>query len=204
MSNLVREFEATQQKQEKFDFRPGDTIRVHVRIVEGGKERIQDFEGVCIRRRGGGMNETFTVRRISYGVGMERVFPLNSPRVASIDVVRRGKVRRANLNYLRKLKGKKARISEDLVRTLKYARESREQKEQEARLAAKAQETPAEAAGDQATEETPVEETAVEETPVEAAEDQATEEAPVEEAKAEETSQPAETAESEEEAEKTD
>ncbi len=120
---LVREFEAARVNEEKkVNFRPGDTVRVHVRIVEGGKERIQDYEGVCIRRHGGGLNETFTVRRISYGVGMERIFPMQSPRIAGIEVVRHGKVRRANLSYLRNLRGKKARITEDLLRTRKNAK----------------------------------------------------------------------------------
>ncbi|MBN1867411.1 50S ribosomal protein L19 [Candidatus Sumerlaeota bacterium] len=121
MHQIVREFEAAHLKQDEFDFRPGDTVRVSVRIVEGGKERTQDFEGVCIRRQGGGMGETFTVRRVSYGVGMERIFPLHSPRLEGIRVVRRGKVRRANLNYLRRLSGKKARITEDLLRSRKMA-----------------------------------------------------------------------------------
>lgn len=144
MHALVREFEAQQLKQETHTFRPGDTVRVSVRIVEGGKERLQDFEGVCIRRHGGGMGETFTVRRISYGVGMERVFPINSPRVDSIRIVRRGKVRRANLNYLRSLRGKKARISEDLLRTRKDINLSREVARQEAEnVAAAAQEAEA-------------------------------------------------------------
>ena len=116
MHTLVREFEAKQLKKEQYDFRPGDTVRVSVRIVEAGKERLQDFEGVCLDRRGGGLNESFTVRRISYGVGMERVFPLHSPRIAGIRTVRHGKVRRANLTYLRNLTGKKARITEDLLR----------------------------------------------------------------------------------------
>lgn len=93
-------------------FRTGDTIAVHVRVIEGEKERIQVFEGVCIKRKGGGINETFTVRKISNGVGVERVFPLHSPRLATIDVKRRGKVRRAKLYYLRNLRGKAARIKE--------------------------------------------------------------------------------------------
>lgn len=93
-------------------FRPGDTIRVSVRVREGDKERLQAFEGVCIARRGGGMNETFTVRKVSAGVGVERVFPLHSPSVASIEVVRPGQVRRAKLYYLRELSGKAARIRE--------------------------------------------------------------------------------------------
>jgi large subunit ribosomal protein L19 len=94
------------------DFTPGDTIRVMVRVREGDKERLQAFEGLCIARRGGGINETFTVRKLSAGVGVERIFPLHSPVVASIDVVRRGRVRRAKLYYLRALAGKAARIRE--------------------------------------------------------------------------------------------
>ncbi|HEX6199583.1 MAG TPA: 50S ribosomal protein L19 [Thermoanaerobaculia bacterium] len=94
------------------DFRPGDTVRVHVRVVEGDKSRIQVYQGVVIGRRGGGTRETFTVRKISGGVGVERVFPLHSPNVDKIEVVRQGKVRRAKLYYLRGLRGKKARIEE--------------------------------------------------------------------------------------------
>lgn len=93
-------------------FRPGDTVRVSVRVREGDKERLQAFEGVCIGRRGGGRNETFRVRKVSAGVGVERVFPLHSPSVAQIDVVRPGQVRRAKLYYLRQLSGKAARIRE--------------------------------------------------------------------------------------------
>lgn len=92
------------------DFRPGDTIRVHFRILEGDKERVQQFEGVCIGRRRGGNRGTITVRKMSFGQGVERIFPLSSPRVEKIDVVQRGRVRRAKLFYLRGLKGKKARI----------------------------------------------------------------------------------------------
>jgi len=92
------------------DFRVGDTVRVHVKIVEGEKERIQPFEGVVIRKKGGGIRSSFTVRKISYGIGVERVFPTHSPRVDRIDVISRGKVRRAKLFYLRGLKGKAARI----------------------------------------------------------------------------------------------
>jgi len=112
MHKMIREFEAAQFKTQVPDFRPGDTVRVSVRIIEGDKQRIQDFQGVCIGRRGSGARETFTVRRVSYGVGIERVFPLHSPRVEGIKVVRRGKVRRAKLYYLRALRGKKARIEE--------------------------------------------------------------------------------------------
>jgi large subunit ribosomal protein L19 len=94
------------------EFRAGDTVRVHVRVVEGDKERIQVFQGVVIARRGGGTRETFTVRKISGGIGVERIFPLHSPIVDKIEVVRRGKVRRAKLYYLRDLRGKAARIEE--------------------------------------------------------------------------------------------
>jgi large subunit ribosomal protein L19 len=94
------------------DFRPGDTIRVSVRVREGDKERLQAFEGVCIGRRGAGMGETFMVRKVSGGIGVERVFPLHSPTVVRIEVVRTGRVRRAKLYYLRKLSGKAARIRE--------------------------------------------------------------------------------------------
>lgn len=94
------------------DFRPGDTLRVNVRVREGDKERLQAFEGVCIARKHGGIQETFTVRKISGGVGVERIFPLHSPMISSIEVVRQGRVRRAKLYYLRKLRGKAARIRE--------------------------------------------------------------------------------------------
>ena len=94
------------------DFGPGDTVLVNVKVVEGDKSRIQAYEGVCIGRSGHGLNENFTVRKISYGEGVERVFPLYAPMIDSITVVRRGKVRRAKLYYLRGLRGKKARISE--------------------------------------------------------------------------------------------
>lgn len=110
---ILREFEAKQLRRDVPDFRPGDSVRVSVRIVEGDKERIQDFEGVCIRRRGEGLGTTFTVRRVSYGVGMERIFPINSPSIEKVTVVRRGKVRRSRLYYLRELRGKKARITEN-------------------------------------------------------------------------------------------
>jgi large subunit ribosomal protein L19 len=94
------------------DFRPGDTLRVNVKVIEGNRERVQAFEGVCIARRNRGINSSFTVRKISYGEGVERVFPLYSPRLESIDVVRRGRVRRAKLYYLRGRTGKAARITE--------------------------------------------------------------------------------------------
>jgi large subunit ribosomal protein L19 len=94
------------------EFRPGDTLRVHVRVAEAGKERIQVFQGVVIRRQNGGLRETFTVRKISYGVGVERTFPMHSPTVSKIEIVSRGRVRRAKLYYLRDRRGKRARIRE--------------------------------------------------------------------------------------------
>jgi large subunit ribosomal protein L19 len=94
------------------DFAPGDTIRVHVKVIEGEKERTQVFQGVVIGRRGGGIGETFTVRKVTEGIGVERIFPLNSPSIAKIEVTRKGKVRRAKLTYLTELKGKSARIKE--------------------------------------------------------------------------------------------
>lgn len=93
-------------------FSPGDTVRVHLKVVEGGRERVQAFEGVVIGRKSGGLRETFTVRRISHGVGVERTFPLHSPRIERIDVVRKGKVRRAKLYYLRGKVGREARVKE--------------------------------------------------------------------------------------------
>jgi large subunit ribosomal protein L19 len=102
---------ATKERQVP-DFRPGDTLRVNVKVIEGNRERVQAFEGVCIARRNRGINSAFTVRKISYGEGVERVFPLYSPRLDSIDVVRRGRVRRAKLYYLRGRTGKAARIVE--------------------------------------------------------------------------------------------
>lgn len=103
-------------REKVIPFRPGDTVRVNVRVKEGEKERLQAFEGVCIARKGGGVSETFTVRKISNGVGVERIFPLHSPMVADITVVRRGAVRRAKLYYLRDVTGKAGRIKERKVR----------------------------------------------------------------------------------------
>jgi large subunit ribosomal protein L19 len=110
--DLVRLVTEEQLRKDIPDFRPGDTVRVHVKVREGQRERIQVFEGVVIRRRGSGISETYTVRKISYGVGVERTFPVHSPKVEKIEVVRRGKVRRAKLYYLRGLSGKAARIKE--------------------------------------------------------------------------------------------
>lgn len=110
--DIIQALGQEQMKNDIPEFRPGDTVRVHVKVVEGARERIQVFEGVVIRRRGSGLQETFTVRRMSYGVGVERVFPVHSPRVDKIEVARRGKVRRAKLYYLRDRVGKAARIKE--------------------------------------------------------------------------------------------
>lgn len=110
--DILEEVRQEQVRDDIPDFAPGDTLRVNVRVREGDKERIQVFEGVCIARKGGRISETFTVRKVSNGVGVERVFPLHSPTVESIAVVRRGRVRRAKLYYLRGLRGKAARIRE--------------------------------------------------------------------------------------------
>jgi large subunit ribosomal protein L19 len=110
--DMIKQIENEQLREGLPSFDPGDTLRVNVRIREGEKERIQAFEGVCIGRSGGGAGETFTVRKVSSGIGVERVFPLHSPMLESIKVVRRGRVRRAKLYYLRARKGKAARIRE--------------------------------------------------------------------------------------------
>jgi large subunit ribosomal protein L19 len=113
MHPLVREVEKRYLKEDLPKFNPGDTVRVHFRLKEGEeKERIQVFEGIVIRRRGSGINATFTVRKVSFGVGVERTFPLHSPRIEKIEIVRRGKVRRERLYYLRERFGKAARIKE--------------------------------------------------------------------------------------------
>ncbi|HDA0276618.1 TPA: 50S ribosomal protein L19 [Staphylococcus aureus] len=109
---LIEAVTKSQLRTDLPSFRPGDTLRVHVRIIEGTRERIQVFEGVVIKRRGDGVSETFTVRKISSGVGVERTFPLHTPKIEKIEVKRRGKVRRAKLYYLRSLRGKAARIQE--------------------------------------------------------------------------------------------
>ena len=115
MSKIIQELEAEQMavvkaQRELPEFSPGDTVRVNVKVTEGSRTRVQAYEGVCIARKGGGLNESFTVRKISYGEGVERVFPIYSPMIDSLEVVRRGKVRRAKLYYLRDLRGKAARI----------------------------------------------------------------------------------------------
>ncbi|SEJ08351.1 large subunit ribosomal protein L19 [Propionispira arboris] len=110
--NIIQALEQEQLRSDIPEFAPGDSVRVHVKVVEGTRERIQMFEGVVIGRQSTGVRETFTVRRISYGVGVERTFPVHSPRLEKIDVIRRGVVRRAKLYYLRSLTGKAARIKE--------------------------------------------------------------------------------------------
>ena len=117
MSKIIQELEAEQMavvkaQRELPEFSPGDTVRVNVKVTEGNRTRVQAYEGVCIARKGGGLNESFTVRKISYGEGVERVFPLFSPNLDSIKVIRKGKVRRAKLYYLRDRRGKSARIAE--------------------------------------------------------------------------------------------
>ncbi|MFC1601224.1 50S ribosomal protein L19 [Candidatus Sumerlaeota bacterium] len=155
----VRAFEEAGMKTDLPMFKPGDTIRVHVRIEEGGKSRVQVFEGVCIARKGGGVCETITVRRVSYGVGMERIFPIHAPVVEKIEVIRRGKVRRGKLYYLRSRRGKSARITEIT-------------REQQQRI--KAKEQAALAAADEAqakSEEAPVDQPANEDDAAPAAEE---------------------------------
>jgi large subunit ribosomal protein L19 len=112
MHTAIAELEQAQIRSDIPAFRPGDTLRVHVRVTEGNRSRIQVFQGIVIRRQGGGARETFTVRKISYGVGVERTFPVHTPAIETIEVVTRGQVRRAKLYYLRSLRGKAARIKE--------------------------------------------------------------------------------------------
>ncbi len=113
--DIIRTIEQAQMRNDIPAFAPGDTVRVHVKVIEGGRERIQAYEGIVINRKSGGVSETFTVRRVSYGVGVERTFPLHSPRIDHIEVLRHGRVRRAKLYYLRGLRGKAARIREKRV-----------------------------------------------------------------------------------------
>ena len=110
--NILDKVDAAQLRDDIPKFRPGDTVNVHVKVIEGDKSRIQVFKGVVIRRQNGGIRETFTVRKISFGIGVERTFPVHSPNIDKIEVVSRGKVRRAKLYYLRNLRGKAAKINE--------------------------------------------------------------------------------------------
>ncbi|MDR2645248.1 MAG: 50S ribosomal protein L19 [Endomicrobium sp.] len=111
--SLLEHVQSLQKRDLGVSFKPGDQVKVYFKVVEGGNERIQIFEGVVIRMKGSGLSETFTVRKVSFGVGIERIFPINSPRIDKVEVVRHGKVRRAKLYYLRNLSGKAARITED-------------------------------------------------------------------------------------------
>ncbi len=110
--DVMKVVEGRQMKERVPEFRPGDTVRVNFKVVEGGRERVQPFEGIVIRRKGGGLSETFTVRRVTYGVGVERTFPVHSPRLESVTVLRRGDVRQSRLYYLRRRVGKAARVKE--------------------------------------------------------------------------------------------
>ncbi|KIH97946.1 50S ribosomal protein L19 [Streptomonospora alba] len=112
MHTAIQEIEKAQLRSDIPDFRPGDTLNVHVRVTEGNRSRVQVFKGVVIRRQGAANRETFTVRKISYGVGVERTFPVHTPVIEKLEIVQRGRVRRAKLYYLRHLRGKKARIPE--------------------------------------------------------------------------------------------
>ena len=116
MSNIIERIDREQMRYDMPDFRPGDSVRVHIRIIEGNKERVQIFEGVVIRRRKGNMGATFTVRKISHGVGVEKTFALHSPRLEKVEIVSRGKVRRSRLYYLRERRGKAARIKDKGLR----------------------------------------------------------------------------------------
>ena len=112
MSEIIRAIESEQLKKDLPKFNVGDTLRVMVKVVEGDRERLQAFEGICIAKRNGSIRETFTLRRVSYGIGVERTFPMHSPRVDHVEIIRSGKVRRAKLYYLRNLQGKAAKLKE--------------------------------------------------------------------------------------------
>lgn len=116
MNNIIREIEKEYMKAELPEFNVGDVVKVWVKVVEGNRERLQAFEGAVIARRSGSVRETFTVRRVSFGVGIERIFPIHSPRIDRIEVIRKGKVRRAKLYYLRNLSGKAAKIKEVITK----------------------------------------------------------------------------------------
>jgi len=186
--NKVDLIEQSRLRKDIPPFRPGDQVKVHVKVREGGRERLQVFEGVVLGRRGGGLRESFTVRKVSFGVGVERTFPIHAPSVAKVEVVRHGKARRAKLYYLRELSGRRAKIEERRTRIQEWTPELAEPEQPE--------EAPAEAEGAEAAEEAAVEATA-DEAPADeapaaeapAAEAPAAEEAPAEEPSA---SEPAE------------
>ena len=181
--DIIRQLEAEQaakieSKRKLPEFQPGDTLRVQVRVTEGTRTRVQAYEGVCIARSGAGLHESFTVRKISYGEGVERVFPIFSPLVEGVEVVRRGKVRRAKLYYLRERRGKSARITENTgVRARKLNDAERE--------ALAAEKSRIEAEKVAAAEALAAEKAAAEAEAAKAAEAQAAEAAPAEEAKSE-------------------
>lgn len=129
---VIQRLEKRQLKKDIPDFRVGDTIKVHTRIIEGEKERVQVFMGTVIARTGGGLSETFSIHRVAYGEGMERVFPLHSPRIAKIEVVRQGQVRRAKLYYLRGTSGKAAKVKARVTQRREYVRKDEEQHQEEA------------------------------------------------------------------------
>ncbi|MEM6464487.1 MAG: 50S ribosomal protein L19 [Pseudomonadota bacterium] len=178
--DIIRELEAEQAakieaKRKLPEFSPGDTVRVQVRVTEGSRTRVQAYEGVCIARSGGGINESFTVRKISYGEGVERVFPVYSPMVEGVEVVRRGKVRRAKLYYLRERRGKSARIVENTnMRTRKLNEAERKAAaEEKARIEAEkiaaAEALAAEKAAEEAAEKAAAEANDAADTPAEKA-----------------------------------
>jgi len=150
-SAIIQKLDQKNLKTDVPNFRIGDTVKVHVRIIEGSKERTQVFQGTVIARKGTGLSETFTVHRVAYGEGMERVFLIHSPRVAQIEIVRRGHVRRSKLYYLRGTKGKKAKVKGSLAATL---RDSNERKEKAAAAAAAAAAEPVQEEAPKVTEET--------------------------------------------------
>jgi len=140
MNNIIKAIEAEYMKKEPPQFEVGDTVKVFVKVVEGNRERLQAFEGAVIAKRSGGVKETFTVRRVSFGVGIERIFPLHSPRIDRVEVVRRGRVRRAKLYYLRNLSGKAAKIDEKIVVKPKAQKEAKPATAPKAKPAAKKEE----------------------------------------------------------------
>ncbi|MEM1048796.1 MAG: 50S ribosomal protein L19 [Pseudomonadota bacterium] len=153
--NIIEQLDQEQmaeiaEKRTLPEFSPGDTVRVNVRVTEGTRTRIQAYEGVCIARKGGGLNESFTVRKISYGEGVERVFPCYSPMIESVDVVRRGKVRRAKLYYLRERRGKSARITEASNVRAKRLHEAERTAAAESKAALEAEKAAAKAAAEEA------------------------------------------------------
>ena len=139
--NKVDLIERTRLRKDIPPFRPGDQVKVHVKVREGGRERLQVFEGVVIARRGGGLRESFTVRKVSFGVGVERTFPIHAPAIAKLEVVRHGKVRRAKLYYLRELSGRRAKIEERRSRIQEWTPEAELQEEADAPAAEVTEET---------------------------------------------------------------